>query len=500
MLNGAAGHCSKDSANTANSRLAVSARAVFTEDQSFTANGASVLCAPDLAVSSESSLTASLFAKLAEFAGRSKGLLALCDQGVVSLTNFLTGLIIGRVAGKNELGLYAVCWTLVTIATEVSAALITTPYTVFGPRMNTTQRSRYLGSMFAQQIGLSLIAAILMLLGMAVASFRGASGSLAHAITITATVIVFISLREFVRRICFAELKVLAAVVLDIVACIVQIAGMVLLWYTGRLTASAAYLLLGGLSMAVAVAWLFLNRAHLCLQRRYWIPGLQHNWSFAKWVLASGLLWASAMYLYPWFLTVFHGTAVTGVWAACYAIVAMGNPVLLGLGNYIGPKISNVCAGDGTQSMRRCVYRSSMQMGALLLPLVLVLLAFGGRIMTRMYGESYGGNGLVVTLLALNLLATGVTFPFSRGLFALRAARVDMLVNVVAVTLLFTFGIAAVKSHAAAGAATALLLTTIVTAAIRVSVFERAATRGTDPTKTAVLETGAVLACDRAPQ
>jgi O-antigen/teichoic acid export membrane protein len=431
----------------------------------------------------------SLISRSLCFATRSQGLIALCDQGVVSLTNFLTALMIGRVAGKNELGLYAVCWTLVTIATEVSAALITTPYTVFGPQMGRTERSRYLGSLLVQQIALSNAAAVLMLSGIAIASSRGASGALARVVTTTAAVIVFISLREFVRRICFAELKVTAAVVLDIAACFAQIAGVVLLWHTGRLTASATYFLVGGLSMAVAFAWLFLNRKKLCLQRRYWIPGFQHNWKFAKWLLASGLLWAGAMYLYPWFLTVFHGTAVTGLWAACCAIVAMGNPVLLGLGNYLGPKISNVYASDGTRAMRRCVYRSSIQWTALVLPLVLVLVVFGGRIVTKMYGAAYGGNGVVVALLALNLLVAAFAFPYSRGLFALQAARADMLVNIVAIALLFTVGIAAVKSHATVGAATALLLTTMATAAIRVAVFERVARSSASP-RAVAFETG----------
>jgi O-antigen/teichoic acid export membrane protein len=440
---------------------------------------ASSASVPELDTSTEPSLAPSLVARLAQIAEQSKGVLALCDQGVVSLTNFLTGLLIGRVAGKNELGLYAVCWTLVIIATEVSAALITTPYTVFGPQMGRTERSRYLGSMLVQQIALSLVAAALMLSGIAVASSRGASGALAHVVTTTAAVIVFISLREFVRRICFAELRVTSAVVLDIAACFAQILGLAVLWRTGWLTASAAYVLLGGLSMAVAFAWLFLNRKKLSLRRCYWIPGFQHNWTFARWVLASGLLWAAAMYVYPWFLTMFHGTAATGLWAACCAIVAMGNPILLGLGNYLGPKISNVYASDGTRQMRRYVYRSSILLTALLLPLVLVLVVFGGRIVTKMYGAAYGGNGVVVALLALNLLVAAFAFPYSRGLFTLQVARADMLVNIVAIALLFTVGIAAVKSHAAVGAAAALLLSAITTAAIRVAVFERVA-RGSE--------------------
>ena len=65
-----------------------------------------------------------------------------------------------------------------------------------------------------------------------------------------------------------------------------------------------------------------------------------------------------------------------------------------------------------------------------------------------MYGDDYSGNGVVVALLALNLLVTAFAFPYSRSLFVLQAARLDTLVNIVAMASLFTFGIAAVKRTA----------------------------------------------------
>jgi O-antigen/teichoic acid export membrane protein len=445
--------------------------AVHIESAAVSATGAGVVCMPDVDQSTELSPASSLAVRLAQLAGRSKGFLALCDQGVVSLTSFLTALAIGRWAGKSELGLYAVCWTLTIVASEVSAALITTPYTVFGPQMGKKERSRYLGSMLMQQLALSTVMAAVIFSGVVVASSRGASDALVRAAGVTAAAIVFMGLREFARRICFADLKVALALVLDVAACFAQIAGMVLLWRSGRLSASSVFILLGGLSIAVTMAWLLLYRTNLCVQRHYWMSGLKHNWDFAKWVLAGGFTMAMAMQLYPWLLTVFHGAEVTGVWAACYAVGALGNPVLVGLGNYLGPKISNVYAADGTRATQRYVYRSSMLLAALLLPFVVALLFFGGRIMTKMYGAAYGGNGLVVALLGLNVLVVAFNFPYSRGLFALRAARADMLVNVAAIALLFTVGIAAIKTHDVAGAAAALLLSTIVTTAIRVVVF-----------------------------
>jgi O-antigen/teichoic acid export membrane protein len=172
-------------------------------------------------------------------------------------------------------------------------------------------------------------------------------------------------------------------------------------------------------------------------------------------------------------LAAFHGTSVTGLWAACSAIVALGNPVALGLGNHVLPNISTVYASSGTAAMRRQVHRSSLQFAAFLMPVVLILAVWGERIVTGVYGKAYAGSAGIVFLLALNTLISSLMYPYSQGLFTLERAKADTLVNVVTVALLFTVGITAVKFYAALGAAAALVLSSGITAAIRFGVFAR---------------------------
>ena len=395
----------------------------------------------------------------AVLAGRHRGLLALCDQGVVSVTNFATAVIIGRVCGKGELGVYTLAWTLMTLATEISAILTTTPYTVFSPQLDRSHRRRYLGSILVHQVLLSMMFALTMAAGALLGSWRGwLSDSLSSVVMTTAGVIVFICLREFVRRVSFAELRIGWALLVDVTACLAQAGGVLLLLQLGALTASRTFILLGISSAVAAGGWLALNRRALRPDTRLYARDLKRNWRFAKWVLGSGILSQFARYLYPWLLAAFHGTSVTGTWAACSTIVALGNPVLLGLGNYILPKISNVYAASGIAAMKRYVHRSSLLFTVLLLPVVFVLAGFGERIVTGIYGNAYAGTAGVVVLLASNMLINALANPYSQGLFSLECAKADTLVNIVTVTLLFTMGIAAVKSYAAFGAAAALLV------------------------------------------
>jgi O-antigen/teichoic acid export membrane protein len=418
--------------------------------------------------------------KLARLVARQRGFFALCDQGVVSLTNFATGVIIGRVCGKAELGIYTLAWTLLAMATGISSTLTSTPYAVFGPLLVRSRQRRYLGSIFVHQVVISGIFALVLVVGAALGSWqRWFSGSISTVLITVAGIILFIGLRDFVRGVSFAELRIGSALVVDVAACLVQGVGILLLVHFGALTTYRTYILLGFASAAAAGGWMAFRWQAFRIDARLCALDGKRNWRFAKWVLGSGFLGTIAMFAYPWLLAAFHGTAVTGTWAACAAIVAIGNPVLLGLSNYVGPKIHNVYASSGTATMQRSVYSSSLLFTGLLLPFVLVLACYGERIIVGVYGKSYAGTAGVILLLALNMVISAMSFPFSRGLFSLDCAKADMMVNIVTVALLFTVGIALAKSYSLFGAGAALLGSTTITTAIRIGVFAREVRRHT---------------------
>ncbi|HEY1754104.1 MAG TPA: hypothetical protein VGG72_01815 [Bryobacteraceae bacterium] len=403
-----------------------------------------------------------------------RGFLALCDQGVVSVGNFLTGLALGRLVGKSELGLYALCWTIVSSTVDLSGALTTTPYTVFGPHMNDSRRRLYVGNMFLLHCAISMAAAFFLAVGAGILTPERTVPGMMRALITTAAVLTLLNTREFVRRICFADMRVAMALALDVIFTTVHLVGLMVLWRKGALNASAVYILLGAVSLGHSATWLLLYRSKISLGQGWWAEG-RKNWRFAKWVLGSALLWTLATYLYPWLLNAYHGTVSAGLWASCAAIVAVGNPVLGGLVNYLGPKLSTLYARSGLDSMTKYVYKSSLLLVLMLSPFAIVLSIWGSRIMTSLYGPSYAGTQTILILLSLNLLALSFSQPYSRGLFTLAAAKADTLVNVMAVALLFSVGVMAVKFYSVQGAAAALLLSTFATAAVRVAAFKRTA-------------------------
>ncbi len=279
--------------------------------------------------------------------------------------------------------------------------------------------------------------------------------------------ILFVVFRDFIRRLYFARLRVETALLFDLVVALLQIAGVVGLYLSGRLSVYLICWVIGSASGAAAVVWLFLHRGTFRTELGRALSDLRRNWAFGKWVFASGVVWNLSMNVYPWLLTAFQGTASTGVWAACIGVTALANPPLMGMQNFLGPKIATVYAERGARAAHRFALRSSVLLAVVTGFLCFALFLLGGPLLVLIYGSKYAGNGTVVSLLSLNLAVVTVAFPFSRALFAIERADIDFKINLIPLLALFTLGIWLVRSLGPVGAALALLVANLAASCVR---------------------------------
>ena len=400
-----------------------------------------------------------------------KSALAIGGQGMVSCANFLTVVIIGRLCGKEEVGFYSLGFTLVAFVSELQMSLISTPYMVYSPRLRGEAHARYTGSLLVHQLVFSAIAALTLGVAAACIALFGNRPGLPPVMAVVAAMISFIILREFVRRICFANLKMMTAFLFDAAVSTFQLGSLLALYSLGRLSVLSAYLSLGAVCGLLAVSWIARNRVLFAVRMADVVADLKQNWALSKWAAASGILWSVSMNVYPWLLMFFRGAAETGVFATCLAIANFGTMILIGAQNFLGPKIANVYAESGLVHMRGFVIKASAAFLVPMLPFCLLLWIFGDPIITKAYGPSYAGNGTVVSVLALNLLALALAFSFSRALFALERADVDFAVNFAALFVLLTVGVWLVYAYGPVGAALGLLTANVVASAVRGVVF-----------------------------
>jgi O-antigen/teichoic acid export membrane protein len=400
-----------------------------------------------------------------------QGIISMADQAVASATNFLTGIIIARSCSKEELGLYMLGFSVILLVTDLQTSLISTPYMVYAPRLKGRAHALYTGSTLIHQLTFSLLVIFALICGTIAVTMGVGPRGLGPVLWALVAVITFIMLREYARRVCFARLKLLTAFLFDTCIAIGQIGGLLVLGRFRLLSASRAYWVIGSTCGIALVWWLWSNREFYRLRISESRADLKKNWVFGKWVFASGLVWAVSMNLYPWFLAFFHGTASTGVWAACLGVVSVGNPALLGIQNLVGPKIAHLYVEVSPKALRRLVLKISAVITLPMSLLCLVMILWGGRLIALLYGDQYAGSGLVVTILALNLLVLATAFSFSRALFAMERADLDFLVNFAALFIMVTLGLWLVRAFGPLGAAIGMLVAGLVTSTARAAAF-----------------------------
>jgi O-antigen/teichoic acid export membrane protein len=400
-----------------------------------------------------------------------QGFLSLADQAVASVTNFATGVIIARASSKEEFGLYMLGFTLILLVTDLQTSLIATPYMVYAPRLQGRAHAQYTGSTLIHQVVFSLLATLVVIGAACAARFGVGPHGLEPVLWALAGVGSLIMLREFVRRICFASLKLRTVFIFDAFIGVGQICGLLVLAHFKLLSASRAYWVIGATCGLAVLCWLWLNRHHYHLRIDESVLDLKRNLIFGKWVFASGLLWTASTNLYPWLLAFFHGAAAAGVFAACLGVVSASNPALLGIQNFLGPKIAHVYATRGRIGLRKFVLKISGSMAIPVSLLTLIMIFWGDRFIGLLYGSRYTGNGRVVAILACNLLLSAVVFSYSRALFAIERADLDFALNFAAIFIMLTLGLWLVKIHGPFGAALGLIIAGGVTSILRVGAF-----------------------------
>ncbi|MCC6797175.1 MAG: oligosaccharide flippase family protein [Candidatus Hydrogenedentes bacterium] len=401
--------------------------------------------------------------------------LSIADQIVASATTFIAGALIGRMCSKEEFGLYTIGFSLLTLLMTVQASLIATPFMIRIPGLKNDEAKLFSGSSLIHQLAFGVSVSVCVAIAGGISVIDNAA--MGQALIALGAVLAVLLLRDYVRQTCFARLAYVQALTLDVLLALLQIGGLAALYLSGNLHAWTAFLVLGLACAITALHWAMITRGERRIDITNVSRDFRNSWSSGKWLLASGLVWAISMNLYAWIVAAFHGTASAGSWAAALGVMTLINPLMLGVQNYLGPRIMHANAEGGINRLRRTVRDAGLMFFALLFVFTVAMYFCGDLLVSTIYGAKYAGNGTLVVLLSLNATILTVGFAVSRGLFALQLASIDFYVNFVALACFMLFGIALVRSIGPVGAALAQIATNALATLVRTIAFMRVSKR-----------------------
>ncbi|MEZ6114222.1 MAG: lipopolysaccharide biosynthesis protein [Pirellulaceae bacterium] len=370
-----------------------------------------------------------------------KSVLSIADQAVVSGTNFVTSVLIGRVCGKEQLGVYALALTVVLFARGLQQQVIFAPYMVYCHRRRGLALRAYSGSIWVHNAALALLT-LLAMAGMTVASLLGwGPAELRSAMPSMLLIGAFYLLRDFVRQTALARMEMIAVTAIDVTVATVQIGGLLLLAWLGELTVARALLMVGAGCLVSSGGWLLARRqVFLVVRTRIW-RDWRHNWSFARWALASHLVGSTAPIAIPWLLTFASGPEATGMFSACSTIIGLAWVFVGGLTNLAVPRASRAFAEGGRDKLVRALMITAVLFAIPVLSFIGFAALAGDWLALLIYGDEYTGCGPVVVTLGCWMLANTMGITAGAGLWSIERPSANLRADVV--TAIVTLGMTA---------------------------------------------------------
>jgi O-antigen/teichoic acid export membrane protein len=413
-------------------------------------------------------LLRSISTRLAGDAMFRKSVLSIADQAVVSATSFAITVVLGRLCGKPEVGLYYLALQVVFFARGVQEQVIASPYLVYNARKRGNEAARYAGSSLLHE--LTLLAVVAGSLA-SIAAWRNLSPELTELFWLLAAAAPLLLLREFIRQIAFAQLRVTEALAVDCGVAILQLGAVAAAAYAGVLSTPLTYTLMAiGCGIAV-VAWLVRRGGTFAAAPQAAWSDWLHNWKFGRWALASQLLGQTMPLAFPWIVAGTHGEAAAGSLGVGTTLIGFANMYVLGLSNFICPRAAQAYAGGGTRELTSVLKHAVAMHLAVLVPFALAMFVAGPTLMAWIYGPDFADAGTLMAILAVGAIANSLGIVAGNGLWAMELPSANFKADACAMVTWLVSTVVLVPSHGALGAAIASITGTAVGAVVRGSVL-----------------------------
>jgi O-antigen/teichoic acid export membrane protein len=394
-----------------------------------------------------------------------EGYLAVIDQSIISISNFLATLILARTVSPTELGMYGVGFTSLRLVRSIQEGLTIQPLNTFGAAQELPEFRRYASST-------SLIQVILAVLSAVSAAVLGwlliRTGNDVAGPTIFALWHNFLwwQLQEYVRRVLYTRGAVRSAVINTLIANGVRL-GLMFYWLSkDQLT---------GISGLNAIAWgsLVALIPGIWQTRSYWtaacdpiLATFKKNWHFGKWIMGGVLAnWVSVEF-YPVLTAGMVSFAAAGAYRAIQNLVAPIHMLLRAIDTFLTPRAAKTYQAAGMPGVGRVLRLTYLLAGFPVLAILGIAVLFPRQILEFLYGSTYleYSNGMVLMAIFYTLLFA--YYPLQAAFKAIHLSRPIFIANGAAILVMFTLGIWTILEWGVYGTILGQILNALVVNAI----------------------------------
>jgi len=389
-----------------------------------------------------------------------RGFWSLADQGVVSLGNFLTQIILARHLLKADYGVLALLFGVVIFLNQIHAGSVSYALTIKGAQ--------------ADPEGLRSMTADSLVLTAGLAAFEMgvvfvASGILHHVYLAAWAILamLFWQLQETVRRALMAHFRYRDVIWGDAGSYLGQAVVIALLAHFGKLNSGLAFIVVASTSaVACAQQLLMLGVSKPDLHRAREM--IRTSWQLGRWVVLTNLFNAFTLMCFPWTLALSRGPQEAASFQAMINVLGVSHPVIMSVGNLIVPAATKARKEAGTGAASFSALRYGSQGGALLLPYFVLLLIRPTQVLSLFYGasSSYAGLGGLLRIFVVAYLFAYVGSVLGGLLNGLERPKSVFVAQLVATCAGLGLGLPLIAGSGLAGASAGLATMNVTRAGI----------------------------------
>lgn len=390
------------------------------------------------------------------------------DQLVSSASNFLAGVLVGRLAGPSEFGHYMIAFTVWLVVLGLNRALLVEPMIIKGH--NGMDDAEWLRRGIRSQLQMAVVfgAAIA---GLATVFALVGAGSTATPLYVLAVLIGPLLLQDLWRGMAFHYVMPDRALVNDLVFTVVEVIAFTVMVVTDL--RSAGWLLLAWGSGAVAGAlvgfWQFSVRPRLSS------PSLIGGfWPMSRWLAADFSTTFSADQMYLLVVAWVLGTSDFGGLKAALSLMGPAIVILVTGGNVGLPAMARSFRDGGVPGMVHQVRRLTVVVWGALTLYGLVVVALGRFAIEFLYGEEFARFGSLASIAALQYIVGTASFGITMALKVAGKTRLLIVPRLALTVLSIVLVLGLSHWFGLAGAAWAGVVGMAVSVAVQFAVYNHA--------------------------
>lgn len=324
-----------------------------------------------------------------------KKYMVLLDQVVFSGTSFITTLLLTRILGLSNFGIFASVILIIYLIISVLSAIIIQPFQVNIARVK--EKEQYISFSFILQITAVLLIAVtsLLLLNLNLSIFR-LYREIIVEIFFLATVFV---LHDYFRKLFLATIQIEKAFIIDAIVALMHVSLLLLIIFNFHVSLPQILIYLSvGYIPSILVSVYFIKPTFISKSAIIKFGKIHYNQS--KWLVMTAFIqwWSSNLFVVA--SGVFLGLKMLGVFRFVQSLFGVLNILLQTFENYVLPQTSQLLI-KSQQQAKKYIQLVSIKTAIPFGLLLLILFVFSKPIIILAGGEDYAPYDYVIKGMAI---------------------------------------------------------------------------------------------------